>query len=232
MADTQEPEHLSPDQKRSLRKIIQQYVRSTVYFWVPTAVFLWLANEVREGEPLPGDVAVLTQLHLLSTAFLDRLFIIITTLGSAPVVIAGVATAGAALWYLGRRRDALFLIFGAGGTAAINGIFKIGFARDRPDLWQHLVIENGYSFPSGHAMISSALALAIIMLAWHTKYRLPAVIFGITYTLLVGLSRLYLGVHFPSDILAGWCISILWIITLHQILVRFGSRFRRTAPTE
>lgn len=223
-SDTGEPEKLSPRQKRSLHRIIWRYLVSTVFFWVPAVIFLALANEVLENEPLQADVAILTQVHTFTTTFLTKFFTIITTLGSAPVVIAGVVTAGAAMWYLKRRRDALFLIFAAGGTSAINIVFKLIFSRERPDLWQHLVIEDGYSFPSGHAMISCALALAVIMLAWHTRYRWLAVASGVLYTFLVGISRLYLGVHFPSDIVAGWCVSVLWIITLHQVLKRHERR--------
>lgn len=219
-----EAENLNPKQKRSLHRIVWQYVRSTVYFWLPAIVFLAVANEVREDEPLTGDVAVLTQVHSIASPFMTDLFVVITTLGSAPVIVAGVAIAAATMWYLKRRRDALFLLFAAGGTSAINIVFKLLFERERPDLWQHLVVEEGFSFPSGHAMISSALALAVIMLVWHTRYRWAAIIIGILYALLVGISRLYLGVHFPSDVVAGWCVSVLWIITLHHVITRYQSR--------
>lgn len=232
MPDTQEPKVLNPKQTRSIHNIIRRYIWSTIYFWVPAVIFLGLANQVRDKEPLPGDVAILTHIHTFATPTLNKLFEVITTLGSAPVVIAAIGVASATMWYLKRRRDALFLLFSAGGTAAINIVFKLTFARERPELWQHLVIENGYSFPSGHAMISSALALSVIMLVWQTKYRWPAIIFGVLYTLLVGLSRLYLGVHFPSDVIGGWCVSILWIITLHQVLTRFGNRKRSVAPAK
>lgn len=225
----QETANLTPVKKRPLHRMIWQFVRSTIYFWVPAFLFLVLANEVGEKEPLPGDVAILNGIHTFSSDWLDRFFLLVTSLGSAPFVIAGVTVAITAMYYIGEKRNALFLLFSAGGTAIINILFKLLFERERPDLWEHLVIESGYSFPSGHAMISSALALAIIILAWRTEYRWHAIIIGSLYTLLVGISRVYLGVHFPSDIIGGWCVSILWILTLYHVFARFTGRARLSA---
>ena len=204
--------------------MIIQFLWSSVYFWVPAIIFLALADEVREKEPLPGDVSILTGINSFASPLLDNIFLAITALGSAFTVIVAVTAAAAAMYYLGKRRGALFLLFAAGGTALINSLFKLFFARERPELWEQLVTEPGYSFPSGHAMISSALALSVILLTWHTKYRWYAVVFGILYTLSVSISRVYLGVHFPSDIVAGWCVSVLWVLTLHHVFARFANR--------
>jgi undecaprenyl-diphosphatase len=75
-------------------------------------------------------------------------------------------------------------------------------------------------------MISMSLALAVVILAWKTRYRWIAVIAASLYVLLVGISRLYLGVHYPSDVLGGWCISVLWILTLYHVLARFSAHRR------
>jgi membrane-associated phospholipid phosphatase len=83
-------------------------------------------------------------------------------------------------------------------------------------LWQQIVIEKGYSFPSGHAMISCALAITIMILCWPTRWRRLAIIGGTIYFILVGISRLYLGVHYPSDVLGGWCVSIAWLYLVHR----------------
>lgn len=229
MSDT---EKLTPGQKKSLHRMLWDFIRSTVLFWVPATIFISIANEVREKEPLPGDVGILTAIHTFTTPPLTRAMELITALGSAPFVISGVLVAVGALWYLGYRRNAVFLLFAACGTALINSVLKLFFVRDRPDLWQHLVIEHSYSFPSGHAMISSALALTVILLAWRTRYRITAVAAGVLYVLLVGVSRLYLGVHYPSDIVGGWCISILWVLTLHHIVSRYRKRPRAGAKTD
>lgn len=219
-----EKTELDVQQKRSFHRILPTFLRSTVLFWAPALVFLILANEVRLKEPLPGDVPILTTVNGFASPGLNDFFLAVTSLGSAPFVIAAVGIAAATMWYLGNRKNALFLIFAAGGTALINTVFKLLFERERPDLWQLLVVEEGFSFPSGHAMISSSLALVCIVLAWHTAHRWYAVIGGGLYALLVGISRIYLGVHYPSDVLAGWCISILWIITLHKVLNKYVRR--------
>lgn len=204
--------------------MVAELLRRSVLFWVPGVIFLALADEVRDKEPLPGDVSVLTTLNSFANDWLTSFFTVITSLGSSVFVVAGVTLAVATMWYIGRRKDAVFLLFAAGGTAVINILFKLFFARDRPDIFQHLVVENGYSFPSGHAMISMSLALAVIVLAWRTKHRAAALVIGSLYVLLVGISRLYLGVHYPSDIIGGWCVSILWVLSLYHALARFSAQ--------
>lgn len=187
-----------------------------VLFGLPVIAFVGLANEIKETNPVPGDLAILHALHHLSSPFLDTLFVIITTLGSAAAVVTIIV---GTLWYLlhhNHRRDALFLVAAAGGTALLNLLFKLLFHRVRPDLWQQIVIEKGYSFPSGHAMISCSLALAAIIIAWPTRWRRRAIIAGVIYLVLVGVSRLYLGVHYPSDVLGGWLLSIAWIYLVHR----------------
>lgn len=222
------PPSQTPKQKQALHRLIWHYLRSTVLFWLPAVIFLGLADNVRDKEPLPGDVTVLNVLYSFSNPFLDQTFLFITALGGTATVMSGVIVASSTLWYLGKRRLSLFLAFSAGGTALINTLFKVFFSRERPALWEQLIVEPGFSFPSGHAMIAAALSMAIILMAWQTKYRWYAIIFGVLYTLLVSISRIYLGVHYPSDVLAGWCVSILWIITLHRFFSRFIHQSQRS----
>ena len=190
-------------------------------------IFLRLANEVHEKDPLLGDTAILEWFRQVSTPGLDRAVVAVTSLASTPAVVLGLGLAATALVWTRRRRDALFLVFCAGGTALINLGVKIIFQRDRPSLWEHIVTENSYSFPSGHAMISSAIAFSFIIIFWHTRYRWLAVGAGAAYALLIGISRLYLGVHFPSDVLAGWCVSLLWVLSMRYAFTRFG---RKSSP--
>ncbi len=170
---------------------------------------------------------MLKWLYSFSSPVLDTVFQVITFVGGAAFIIPVVLIAAAVLYTKVRRGDALFALFAVGGAAVINALFKLLFARYRPELWEHIVVEHGYSFPSGHAMMSSAAALAVIALLWHTAYRVPAIIAGVTYFILVGLSRLYLGVHYPSDVLAGWCISLVWVLVLYKVFSRFKSRLRK-----
>jgi undecaprenyl-diphosphatase len=191
-------------------------------FGIPLIAFIGLANEIKQTNPVPGDLAILHALHHLSSPFMDALFVVITTLGSAGVVIALIVLILLYLLRHRRHRDALFLLAAAGSTALLNILFKLLFHRVRPSLWQQIVTEKGYSFPSGHAMISCALALTIIIICWPTRWRRVAIIAGTIYFVLVGISRLYLGVHYPSDVLGGWLVSIAWIYLVHRAFGAFS----------
>ena len=135
------------------------------------------------------------------------------------VPIIAVAWAGL-LWWRGRRRDAALLAAAVIGSTLLNAVLKAVFQRDRPDFWEHLVVEDSYSFPSGHAMASMSLAAALVVIAWSSRWRWPAIALATVYVLVVGVSRLYLGVHFPSDVLAGWCVAVAWVVVVAVVLDR------------
>src|SRR5690606_4052086 len=103
---------------------------------------------------------------------------------------------------LRRWRHAVFAAVATGGSALLNIAAKQLFARDRPSLWESIAPETSYSFPSGHAMGSMTLALVLVLLAWHTRARWWVLAAMAVFVPMVGLSRVYLGVHYPSDILA------------------------------
>jgi undecaprenyl-diphosphatase len=117
-----------------------------------------------------------------------------------------------------RFRDGLFCGFAVIGSAILNIVAKNHYARMRPDLWISLTQETTYSFPSGHAMGSATLALAIILLSWPTAWRGLAIAGSVAFVLLIGLSRVYLGVHYPSDILAGWTAAIAWTLGMYILV--------------
>ena len=85
-------------------------------------------------------------------------------------------------------------------------------------LWESIVPEHNYSFPSGHAMGSMTLACVLVLLAWRTRARWAVLCAAAVFVVLVGMSRVYLGVHYPSDILAGWAAAIAWTIAVHVLL--------------
>ena len=193
----------------------------SLIFWAPVVILARIAGEIVEKEPIGFDVAILRWLHAHANGFYDQLFLIITELGGiAAVVLITALLVGYFWFYKKRRHPALLLAFGVGGAAAANVVLKALFQRERPSLWHPSVVETSFSFPSGHAMASAALAACVIVILWRTRYRWVAVVTGAIVVGLIGLSRLYLGVHYPSDVLAGWCASIAWV-TIVAVLLRW-----------
>jgi undecaprenyl-diphosphatase len=193
-------------------------------FWVPVIIFLKLAGEVIEKEPLGFDTAILTWFHAHATAFLDQFFLFVTNAGGITSVLIISALIFAYLLYKKRYYNAQLLLLGLGGASAANVILKALFHRDRPSLWHQSIVETGFSFPSGHAMASAALVTCLVIILWSTKWRWLTVIIGAGVVVLIGASRLYLGVHYPSDILAGWCVSVAWVLLVRYILRRWHGR--------
>lgn len=124
---------------------------------------------------------------------------------AARMVLA--ALAAFALWWRGRAAAALWLLLVVLGGMLLNSALKQAFAAPRPDLLPHLDNVHSYSFPSGHAAGAMVLAGAQAML---TRWR-PAVGVAAVIVALVGVSRLWLGVHWPSDLLAGWVTGLGWL---------------------
>lgn len=194
-------------------------------FLLPLLAFVDLAHEVVTHGQLGFDRAVMLWVHEYETPGVTTTMSAVTELGGlAAVPIFAVICAGL-LWWRGRRRDAALLAAAVIGSALLNTALKAVFQRARPDFWEHLVVEDSFSFPSGHAMASMSFAAALIVIAWRTRWRWPAVVAGLLYVAVVGLSRVYLGVHFPSDILAGWCVAIVWVTIV--VVVLDGASRRR-----
>ena len=180
--------------------------------------FVEIAEEVFEGETLWFDEAILNGINGYSSPFWDIFFVIVTQFGGVFGIIA--ITLGILALLINRRKYQKALIVGAtvAGAALLNVILKLIFERARPDLWEQLIVETSFSFPSGHAMISSALALSVIFICWNTRYRWVAVVVGSLFIIVIGLSRLYLGVHYPTDILAGWVVSAAWLFAVVNVV--------------
>ncbi len=192
-------------------------------FLLPTYIFIELADEVRDRETLFFDEGILRTVNSFSTPALDTFTVGFTQLGGVQGVF--VLTLGIALLLLGRkkRRSAAILVVGVAGAGLLNVFLKSIFQRDRPELWERILTENSFSFPSGHAMASSALALSLIVVFWPTRWRWPVLVGALVYMVGIGLTRLYLGVHYPTDVIAGWIVSAAWV-ALVMLIVRYRVR--------
>lgn len=164
----------------------------------------------------------------------DRIFSLITFWGSALVISVGTALIG--LWLLKRkhRDQAIFLSAAVGGATLLNVILKQIFARPRPVYPHAFLTETGFSFPSGHAMISIAFYGAIAYLSYAYVKSLRAKLLVSLGALLIsgfiGFSRLYLGLHYITDVLAGWAAGMTWLAVsiLVDQLRRFSNLSRRS----
>lgn len=181
--------------------------------------FVKIAREVRLHETLPVDIAVLTWVRGLSTPWLDTITRAVTQLGG-PLFVPTVTIVLVVVLWLKRYRDhALLIMAGVGGASVLSLALKAFFARARPELWPSLVTETTFAFPSGHAMASSALAASIVAALWFTRWRSLALLVGLIYVLAIGFTRLYLGVHYPSDIVAGWFVALAWVAAVSIIFL-------------
>jgi membrane-associated phospholipid phosphatase len=187
---------------------------------LPLWVFASLVGELHEKEVFAFDAPVQNMLHAMATPTLDWFFVLVSRVGYLWGVVPLDLTV--LMWLVFRRqfRDGLFFGIAVIGSAALNIVAKIYFARLRPDLWLSLAPETTYSFPSGHAMGSATLGMALIILCWPTRWRWPTMVAATLFVFLVGVSRVYLGVHYPSDIIAGWSAASAWVFGIHLLVNR------------
>lgn len=199
------------------------------------AGFGLLAGLVSADATYAFDHAVLTWLRvpgdLSQPVFSDWLvdpMSDITALGGYTAL--AMLTFGAALYYIVLKDylTAGLVIAAIGSSGLLTFLLKLGFDRARPELAEHLTHSTNSSFPSGHALQSS-VAYLIIGALLACSQRNPSIrtliwVGAISLTFLVGLSRVYLGVHWPTDILAGWCLGAAWAALWWLVLGRFASR--------
>jgi undecaprenyl-diphosphatase len=187
---------------------------------VLAAVFAEILDAVVEGDDLAAiDRPVVAWVAEHRAGWLSDLMVAVTDLGDK-LVLATVVTAVAAgvAYRLRSWRPVLLAALVAGGCGLLVAAAKLLIARDRPDPLLRVITETGYSFPSGHA--ASALT-AFAMVAWLVcmvttgrTIRATAWLAAGLLTVAVGLSRVYLGVHYPSDVLGGWVLGVTWLLTV------------------
>jgi undecaprenyl-diphosphatase len=189
------------------------------------SLFVWafvkIADEVVEGDTHALDRMLLLSLreagdpaNPIGPSWVQEAARDITALGGH-VVLTLVTLATLAYLLMTRKRSAALLVVAAvGGGMLLSTVLKMGFERPRPDLVPHAARVYTASFPSGHAMLSAVtyLTLGALLARVQPSRRLKTFLIGlaVVLTILVGVSRVYLGVHWPSDVLAGWCVGAAW----------------------
>lgn len=186
-------------------------------------VFIEVAERVLQGQTGGFDRAVMLALrmpgnpaHALGPAWMEEVARDITALGSIPVLSLLVIIVALFLLLARRGWTALFVLLSTAGGIAVTFLLKHVFGRARPDLFPHGDIVASASFPSGHAMISALvyLTLGALVTGLTTSRAIKAYVMlvALGLTAIVGASRVYLGVHWPTDVLAGWAAGAVWAL--------------------
>jgi undecaprenyl-diphosphatase len=205
------------------------------------AVFVQLADETSENETHAFDMAVLSALrepgrpaeplgpHWLTTSARD-----LTSLGSTTVLaLLGLCAIGFLLMQR-RRAAALLVLASVGGGLALSNGLKLVFQRARPEEAYRAVEATQYSFPSGHALISTVTYLTLGALVAHAirerSLKLYVQSLAVLLAFLIGLSRIYLGVHWTTDVLAGWGVGAAWAMVLWLVVWWMDRKGRLAQP--
>ncbi len=187
---------------------------------LPLWGFAELADEVVDGEPFDFDEPLLLFAQSIAHAGYDRVFGFFSLVGYAWGVVPADILLVLVLAACRRLREGLFAGVALAGSGLLNMAAKRAFSRERPGLWESIAPETSYSFPSGHAMGSMTLALVLVLLAWPTRWRVPVLVAMAVFVPMVGMSRVYLGVHYPSDIVAGWTAASIWVVGTYLMVFR------------
>lgn len=184
-------------------------------------VFGKLADEVMQGDTHAIDRAVLLALRNpadasdpLGPVWFEEMARDVTSLGSHVILTLITLAVTGYLLIIRKRGAAVLVLASIGGGMLLSALLKHVFERTRPDLVPHAVQVYTASFPSGHAMLSAItyLTLGALLMRVQPGRRVKAYLLGVAVfvTVLVGISRVYLGVHWPTDVLAGWCVGATW----------------------
>ena len=195
--------------------------------------FAWLTSEVLEGETTHFDTVTRDFVHQFATPTLTATMRGISFIGSSAFLTT--ATVVMFIWFMSRhwRRDAYLFGITMLGAAILNTTLKLTFKRPRPVPFFDLLPPESFSFPSGHSLASFCFfgALATILAARIRNRAIHVIVWSVSgmMVLLIGLSRVYLGVHYATDVVAGYAAALIWIMAVslaEQRITSFRERRR------
>lgn len=185
--------------------------------------FLLLGISVKFSETIAvNEPIILGEIHQLFPEYQGQFWVFITQTGNSKNLYFFTGIIAIILWILRRKREAIYLIVSVVGNQNLNVLVKNIWQRPRPELWEFAFYSKpqDFSFPSGHAMGSINLALTLLIACWGItkgRWKILLAILATIYVVLVSFSRLYLGVHYPTDILGGWLLGSSWTIAVASL---------------
>lgn len=200
------------------RQISQTNVKYFIYLSIllvlSAFVFVEVASKLRADELAYFDHTVIDMIQGQITPHWTAFMKAVTFFGGKTWTILAVAVSTSILFFFYKKRYALFIVLTCGLGAGVNLLLKHWFERERPNFYR-LIVESGYSFPSGHSMGSfilySALAIVFVKIAKRTVLDAFIIACCASIILTIGISRIYLGVHYPSDVVAGFAAGGFWV---------------------
>jgi len=196
-------------------------LRARVYWMMGVSALLFALlgwQEIVSGPITRADQAIDSWMHTHRLAPLTSVFLLISFLHNTFGILAASALILLMLGLRRRWKDVQFLLVVVLGGLPLNSLLKLAFHRQRPSFEHALDALQSYSFPSGHASGSTLFYSAIVVLLANTSWRWPALAGASLMIALVGASRIYLGAHYPSDVLAGVCVGVIWVSACWLIL--------------
>jgi len=182
---------------------------------LPLLILIWVILSLLQQQSFVFDLRWMLALHHYASPVRNDLAVALAALGGLPIatVVAGLLCLGVYIRKRGQARRQWLWFLGSVclGAVIIGWSLKLGLGRPRPELWPRLVQDYGASFPSGHSLYAAVLAYVGVLLSWQTRWRRLVICLSLLWVLLMGLSRVYLGVHYPSDVLGGWLLGLLWV---------------------
>ena len=180
--------------------------------------FGWLADEMLEGDTRHFDEMVRMFVHEWASPFLTSVMQTASFLGSTLFLILFGVIIVVALYLRKHRHGAILFTITTVGSSVLLVMLKLAFRRARPEPFFDTILPSSYSFPSGHSLASFCFygALAVILTDRTEKLwqQIIVWILSLAMILLIGISRIYLGVHHPSDVIAGYAVAFIWVMTI------------------
>ena len=210
------PEPATPPEPQRTRLIELELAVGLVLALLAGLLFAWLGDEVLEGETQAADDHLRGLVNGSASPRITEVMIAASVWGAPRRLAILAAVVVIAFLIRGWRRGAVLVVVTLLGASLLDGGLKLLYGRTRPvAFFETYPSPSSFSFPSGHALFATAFFGGLAVLLWgrlvHPLLRLGVVILAAALILLIGFSRIYLGVHYPSDVLGGYAVGVVWV---------------------